>query len=120
MEARGDEVRIECSSADLTTVKFFSLFSSQGVARTLLTTERLVITNLTITTQADIAVTLYEDRNADDTVDAGERIVVTNGEGTFPVEWATPYYCAQGILPEAVAGGAGQTDICGTGFIQGT
>lgn len=120
MSDRGEEVHGEITSADLTTAAAFTLFDTTGVARTLLASERLVVTDIVLITAAGGAISAFFDTNADGTADAGEIIVAgtLGASGGFSFNFIrTPRYGPINAAPSVVSDTVGQIDAQLTGYI---
>ena len=120
----GEHVHGEFTSADASTAAVVTLYTGDGVARALVAGERLVIQSFHVVVGASgLTVTLFDDRDADGTADAGEIIA----RGTFAAngslsESGILHYCKQAVTanvlaPKVKTSGAGQVDVVLRGFI---
>lgn len=108
-----EPVHAEVSSADASVGVAATIYDSGGVAaRTLLGTERFVVSSITsrITTGVTAVVALAADS-------AGRRAAYL-GEGVNHVELCPPYAGDPGAIPTVIADGAGQVDVVIQGYIQ--
>lgn len=112
-EIRGEEVHGEISSADASGGVDVALYSAGGRARTLLSTETLVVTDILLAWVAGGSVALVVNTDA-----AGLRLFkgTVGANGGVHIDLRCPHYCPQGILPHLVAA-AGQIDVQIHGFI---
>lgn len=111
---RGIEVHGEASSADASSGVALTLYEAGSTtARTLQSTETLVVTDVTLVATAGGDTRLVTDADT-----AGKRIVKgtlgTNGVLSMPL--TTPFYCPRGVVPKVFAP-VGQVDCVVQGFI---
>ena len=120
---RGKQVRFEFSG-DASTATAVSIFDNDGVAITLEAKDALSILSLSValdlTTQQ---MQVFDDRNDDGTVDAGERLwiagsvagdnIMTHNQ-IFPGEGQM---CGTGRTPKVIATTADPIILTGTGYI---
>jgi hypothetical protein len=127
MPHRGDPVSFEFSSADASAGSGTLTIRRAGntsVAYTLAANERLVINSLTavLASGANPAV-IYDDANANNAVDAGERLFILGTGVNDIASFEGPDNGQAGGLgraPKVKAAAAGQIDIAGNGYIQTT
>ena len=84
----------------------------------LVSTDRVVITDVWFWSVAAVAVSVYD--GSDTTVSAGEKIWGTATVTANTNVWqtlATPHHCQTGTYPKVKTGGAGQIDAIIRGFI---
>lgn len=119
----GEEVVGMLNSADASTATAIVLYKAGGTApdaRTLLSSERLVVTDIQMWlngTAFDAA--LIWDTDGDGDVDAGDTIArMKSADGGFAMALRTPHYGPRGKTPKVKAGGAGAVDVIIRGFIQ--
>lgn len=117
---RGEQVRIEFSSLDATTAAALSLFDSEGVARPLAANERLIIHNLVVSPNNTATFYIFDDKNGNGTVDAGERLFSKSSASTsvVPVLYGNEGLpCGKGRVPKVIAATAIQVEVTGIGSI---
>lgn len=117
-DARGEEIKFELSSADITTAAALILYTVGKAVRVLAGTEQLFITDIVISSATAMTVDVYDGTGAAPA--AGERVVnvVTSATiGSIVSNQGTPIPCKRGVTPKAKASAAGQITITGTGFI---
>lgn len=123
MEARGEEVSFELSSADSSTAAPVVIYSAGGGAlarpvRVLGAKERLVITDVHVTGKVAVDGSFFDGSGASPA--AGELItafVITTSSGGFVTNLSTPHYCQVGKTPLVKNSAAGQYTLTGKGFI---
>lgn len=123
MDARGEEVTFEISSADASTAVLVVIYTiGAGAAgrqvRALGAKERLVITDVIFASAAALTGDLYDGTGA--SAAAGERIMPiasTTSVGSMYPSFQTPHYCQVGNTPKIKLSGAGQFTVKGMGFI---
>lgn len=116
-ERRGEFVTIEFNSADASTAAAVSLIGVNGATRTLAATEQLIIYALTPYVVSGVTATIFDDIDADGTVDAGERIAHFGNASPTYLSGPGGRYCTIGNTPKVKASGAGAVVITGTGGI---
>ena len=117
---RGEEVHGEHAAAAATGQEI-TLYGQEQVARTLAATESLVVTDITVSASEAATVTVFSDKDDDDTIDTGERIFVATfvGSNFGPVSASfvgTPFYGAKGAKPHVITT-AGTVYLTMTGYI---
>lgn len=117
----GDPVQFEFSSADVTTAAPLVLRDAGGAARTLSATERLILQTVNVYAAASaLTVDIFDDADADGTVDAGERLLRV-GEGFANVPFVGKdggTAGGRGRVPKVKAGGAAVVTVTGIGVIR--
>lgn len=123
-EDRGEPVKWEFVSADATTAAAITLWDGNSVSRTLAATERFMLLSYTgVMAVAVLNATLFDDLNANGTVDAGERMAefanIGGGlqahiSGTFEGEGQAG---GKGRMPKIKASAAGAIAFSGNGYI---
>jgi len=117
---RGEQVHGELVSADASTAAAIVLYKAgTRTVRTLGSTEHLVITDVMMNSTAATDVALFDDADADGTIDAGERIAHGDfsAKGGLVTAFSTPRYCSKGITPKVKAGAAGAVKVLILGYI---
>jgi len=104
----GEFVKATFTSSDASTAAALSFTNDNGVARTIGASERLVITSYHLVSGSAVTVELFDDANANGTVDAGERI----GGGDFAAnggltESSIEHPCQLGKTPKIKASASG-------------
>jgi hypothetical protein len=119
----GKEVRIRLASADASGAGGVALtmWDENAQQVTLGSTQRLYITDIHISIGATaLAVQVFDDANANNTVDAGEELI--NAEyainGGLAMSYLTPMKCGLGRMPRCKTSAAGNVKISGTGFVK--
>lgn len=84
---------------------------------TLGATEVVVVTDIDVVAGAALTVTLYD--GADNSVAAGERLLLGNfpANGGISSHLNVPHYCQAGTYPKVKTSGAGQVDVTIRGVI---
>jgi len=105
----GEQVRLFSSNTG-TQVTTMSIFDINGVARTLDSTERLIITVL-VATKGAIDCIVFDDADGDNTVDAGENLMQLGGTGVL-TGFLADYRgeglpCGRGRAPKVSSAGSG-------------
>lgn len=115
----GELVRVVFSSDDATTGAPLGLYTEDGGARALAPHERLILRSLVIYGEPEAVgtVTVFNDADDDNAVDAGEEMAVV-GEGTHDLHFGPEGMAGVvGILPHVIADGAGDVAITGVGYV---
>jgi hypothetical protein len=118
MEVIGEIVHFEFSTADATTAAVITIYSNDAVARPIQAGERLVITDIHVSGQANMVVDVFNGVGA--SPGAGERlfnIVASTTVGTSYPSLTTPAYCSKNITPKVKASAAGNLVVIGTGVL---
>lgn len=114
----GDIVHFEFTSADATTAAPVVVYNNDGTARPLVASERLVITDIHISSAAAMTVDVYSGVGAGPA--AGERlfnVVASASVGTAYPSLVQPIYVKRGVTPLVKASAIGQVTVIGTGVI---
>mgnify|MGYP001601444224 CR=1 FL=1 len=118
MVSGGQEVKFEFVSTDAQTAAAISIYDWDGVAITLGSSERLLITGWVMVVGSALTINVFSDNDADAAVDAGERMLVgefaANG-GTAIGTIAEGLPAKRGITPKVKASAAGNVNIVGVG-----
>jgi len=120
-EDRGEPVRLEFSSADVTIAAEITLWDGNSIARPLAEEERLIILSLSIHAAAAVTtLALFDDLDEDGNVDAGEKLFYKSVAAAlaFSISYEGEGQSAgKGRMPKVKAGVAGTVDITGNGYI---
>jgi len=122
MGVRGKQVRFEFVSADATVAAVVSMFDSNGVALTMGAKQVLSIQSVSMRAAgALVSIILFDDKNADGVVDAGERLWETastaandHESAEFPGEGQMG---GVGRLPKVQTSAAGAIRLTGMGYL---
>lgn len=115
---RGMEIHGEISSADLTTAAAFTVYDAGGNAVTVASTDRLVFTDLIVSSAIAMNVDVYGGSGA--SAGAGEliaNITLSTTSGAIVAQFSTPFYVKKGITPKLKASAAGAIKATFTGFL---
>lgn len=113
----GDYVGIEFNSADASTAAAITLKDADQVTRTLQPYERLLIDEVTAVLAAGVTGDLFDDKNANGNVDAGERIMALGALNSRFDGGHEGYSVSLGSTPKVKTSGAGVVNLTGTGRI---
>jgi hypothetical protein len=114
----GERVHFELSSADVTTAAVIVVYDNDGATRAIGTTERLVITDLSVACAAAMTLDVFTGVGA--AAAAGERlftVIATAQDGKQTFDLGVPAYCRRGVTPKVKASAAGQVTVIGTGVV---
>jgi hypothetical protein len=104
-DLRGEEIHGE-HAAVAATGQVVVLYTQNQSVRTLASDEFLVITDIALSCSAQAVVTVFADKDGDNAVDAGERILaVAFGATQSPMSVSfhgTPFYCPVGTLVNVI------------------
>ena len=113
MSIRGEEVHGEISSADASGGVALTLYRADKTARTLATSEVLVITDIVASWSSAGSFAFVSNTDT-----AGKRIfkATVGALGGMTIPLRAPHYCPIGVMPKLIAA-AGQVDIQIQGYI---
>jgi hypothetical protein len=117
----GERVHFELQGTDLTMATKVVIYDNDGGIRTLLSRERLVITDIQVSAGAAMTVDVFG--GAGTSPSAGERMfraAFTTSLGTNAAKFKSPIYLAPGRYPMVLASAAGTVTVIGTGVICNT
>lgn len=122
----GEVVHGEFTSADASTAAAFTIYGKQATngatarpTRPIVAGERLIVTDVYISSVTALTVNVFDDSNADGLVTAGEKIaaVALGALGVSSQRFDSGHYCNPGTTPKLKASGAGQVDAIIRGVI---
>lgn len=114
----GDPVQLEFSSADASTAAAITIKDGNNATRTLQSYERLLIDSLIGDIAAGVTADVFDDKDADGTVDAGELLASLGALNTTYTNNDSGLSVTTGNTPKVKSSGAGSVKITGTGRIQ--
>jgi hypothetical protein len=109
----GEVIHGEVSSDDASAGVAFSLYTPDQVARTLASTETLIVTDLIVVSAPGGAIKVVNDADS-----AGRRILIgtVSASGGIAHSFDTGWQCKKGVVPKLIAP-AGQVDAILSGYI---
>lgn len=113
-------VRGEKVSADASTAVAFGMYTSyDGVAYTITSTGTLYITALSMVTDSNITVDIFDDVATSGTVNTGERFTggIFAANGGIAMAFHFPLQCKLGSTPKIKASGAGNVTALIHGYV---
>lgn len=123
MSLAGSDFHGEFSSADASGLSEansrFTLFEPrQKGSISLGSSDVVAITDIVVTTNTSLTVTIYD--GANNSVASGETLAKVILSGTGVIKFTTPKQCQKGTYPKVLTNTSGQVDVQISGFIHST